>query len=214
MARITVVGGTGYAGSHIVREAAARGHRVTAIAREVPTEQVPGVTYVAADVLDPAVVNDAVAETDVVVEALSPRGALQGRLVDVVRVLAAAAQAAGVRLAVAGGAGSLLASEGGPALVDTEGFPSEFKAEAAELAQVLADLRSSDEDLDWFYVSPAAGFGPWAAGERTGTFRTGGDVLLVDAEGNSNISGADYAQAFVDEIETPAHRRQRFTVAY
>lgn len=214
MARITVVGGTGYAGSHIVREAASRGHQVTAIAHEVPADQVPGVSYITANVLDPAVVNDAVAETDVVVEALSPRGELEGRLADVVRGLAAAAQAAGVRLAVAGGAGSLLVSEGGPALVDTDGFPSEFKAEAAELAQVLSDLRASNEELDWFFVSPAAGFGPWAAGEHTGTFRIGGDVLLVDAEGNSNISGADYAQAFVDEIENPVHRRRRFTVAY
>jgi uncharacterized protein len=42
----------------------------------------------------------------------------------------------------------------------------------------------------------------------------GGDVLVTDADGNSNISGADYAKAFVDEIEQPAHRRQRFSVAY
>ena len=28
------------------------------------------------------------------------------------------------------------------------------------------------------------------------------------------ISGADYAIAFVDEIEKPEHRRQRFSVAY
>lgn len=33
-------------------------------------------------------------------------------------------------------------------------------------------------------------------------------------DGNSNISGADYAKAFVDEIEKPEHRRQRFSVAY
>ena len=46
------------------------------------------------------------------------------------------------------------------------------------------------------------------------TFRLGGDVLLVDGEGSSTISGADFAQAFVDEIEQPAHRRQRFSVAY
>ena len=36
----------------------------------------------------------------------------------------------------------------------------------------------------------------------------------VDAEGGSEISGADFAQAFVDEIEAPRHRRARFTVAY
>ena len=44
--------------------------------------------------------------------------------------------------------------------------------------------------------------------------RLGGDVLLTDENGVSDISGADFAQAFVDEIETPTHTGQRFTVAY
>lgn len=214
MARITVVGGTGYAGSHIVREAAARGHQVTSLSRATPAELVDQVTYLTGDVLDPAVLAGAVGDADVVVEALSPRGALEGKLVGVVRQLAAAAQAAGVRIGVVGGAGSLLVAEGGPALSETDGFPHEFMAEAAELAQVLTDLRGSDPELDWFFLSPAAGFGAWAAGEHTGTFRIGGDVLLADEQGESRISGADFAQAFVDEIEAPAHRRQRFTVAY
>jgi putative NADH-flavin reductase len=59
-----------------------------------------------------------------------------------------------------------------------------------------------------------ASFGAHTPGEATGRYRTGGDVLLADADGNSNISGADYAKAFVDEIEQPEHRRQRFSVAY
>jgi len=50
--------------------------------------------------------------------------------------------------------------------------------------------------------------------QATGRYRVGGDVLLSDAEGNSNISGADYAKALVDETEQPAHRRQRFSVAH
>ena len=49
---------------------------------------------------------------------------------------------------------------------------------------------------------------------HTGHFRLGGDVLLTDENGVSDISGADFALAFVDEIETPAHKGQRFTVAY
>ncbi|HLT68264.1 MAG TPA: NAD-dependent epimerase, partial [Microbacterium sp.] len=92
--------------------------------------------------------------------------------------------------------------------------PDAFKTEAAEMAAVLDDLRASDASLDWFYVSPAAGFGAFAPGEKTGTFRVGGDVLLADADGNSFISGADFATAVVDEIEQPAHRRTRFSVAY
>jgi len=81
-------------------------------------------------------------------------------------------------------------------------------------ADVLAALRETAADVDWFYLSPAASFGSAAPGEATGRYRIGGDVLLTDADGNSNISGADYATAFVDEIEKPAHRRQRFSVAY
>jgi uncharacterized protein len=39
-------------------------------------------------------------------------------------------------------------------------------------------------------------------------------VLLLDADGNSHIGGADYAIAFVDEIDNPRHQRALFTVAY
>ena len=82
------------------------------------------------------------------------------------------------------------------------------------MAGVLDDLRVSAPELDWFYVSPAAAFGAWAPGEATGKYRIGGDVLLADENGDSNISGADFAAAIVAEIENRAHRRARFGVAY
>lgn len=214
MTRITVLGGTGYAGSHIVAEALSRGHQVRVIARRTPEKPIEGAEYVVGDVLDPEVLSGTVEDTDVVVEALSPRGELAGKLVELDQQLASLAERAHVRLGIVGGAGSLLVAPGGPALAQTDGFPAEFQNEAGELADVLRDLRHSDPKLDWFFLSPAAGFGAFAPGEPTGKFRLGGDVLLTDDEGNSNISGADYAQAFVDEIENPTHRRQRFSVAY
>ncbi|WP_029150526.1 NAD(P)-dependent oxidoreductase [Microbacterium indicum] len=214
MARITVIGGTGYAGSLIVAEAAARGHQVTSISRSVPAEQVDGVTYVAGSLLDADTRARAVADADVVYSAISPRGDMAGQTRQGLADLAAAAQDAGVRLGITGGAGSLLVAEGGPQLFTTPEFPEAFQAEALEMGEVLDDLRASDEALDWFFVSPAAGFGAFAPGEKTGAYRVGGDVLLADAEGNSFISGADFATAIVDEIEKPAHRRARFTVAY
>jgi len=36
----------------------------------------------------------------------------------------------------------------------------------------------------------------------------------VSAEGRSWITFADYAIALIDEVETPKHSRQRFTVGY
>jgi len=37
---------------------------------------------------------------------------------------------------------------------------------------------------------------------------------LFDQEGESAISGADFALAVVDEIDTPAHHRAHICVAY
>ena len=54
----------------------------------------------------------------------------------------------------------------------------------------------------------------FAPGERTGRFRLGTDQLLTDAAGKSWISMEDYAIALLDELETPRHVRQRFTVGY
>jgi len=213
MARITIIGGTGYAGSNIARAAAARGHQVTSLSRTLPAERLDGVEHVSGSVLDTAFLARVTDGADVVVSALSPRGELAGRTRGVIAEVAAQAAAAGVRLGVVGGAGSLQVAPGGPKVVETEGFPEEFKAEALEMEAVLDDLRAS-QDLDWFYLSPAGGFGAFAPGEAKGAYRTGDDVLLVDDEGRSEISGPDLAAAVVDEIETPAHRRRRFTVAY
>ena len=56
--------------------------------------------------------------------------------------------------------------------------------------------------------------GAFNPGERRGTYRDGGDVLVVDEAGESFISGEDFAIAVVDEIENPKHSRGRFTVGY
>src|SRR5581483_3155046 len=159
MARIVVVGGTGYAGRHIVREAAARGHHVVSFSRKAPVAPVVGVDYQMGDVLQSGIPSSLLDGADVVVETLSPRGPLAGKLVDVVAELAKLTQAAGARLAVVGGAGSLQVAPGGPLLMDSAGFPAEYRAEAQELGAVLRLLKESDSALDWFFVSPAAGFG-------------------------------------------------------
>ncbi|RLP76917.1 NAD-dependent epimerase/dehydratase family protein [Mycetocola tolaasinivorans] len=214
MTQITILGGTGYAGGHIAREAATRGLTVRALSRSLPEAPAPDIEYVAADVQDDAALDAAIAGTETLVVALSPRGDQAGTIAPLIARIAEKADAAGVRLGVIGGAGSLLVAPGGIRVVDTPEFPDAVKPEAFEMGEVLENLRRSPESLNWFYVSPAGGFGAWAEGEKTGTFRVGGDVLLADAEGKSEISGADFAQAVVDEVTTPTHNRARFTVAY
>lgn len=214
MTRITVIGGTGYAGGNIVRAAAARGHEVTTLSRTAPAEGPAGVRAETGSATEPADVARAIAGAEVVVVALSPRGEMVGRTAPAIAEIASQVGAAGARLGVIGGAGSLLVSPGGPLVSDGPDFPAAVLPEAKEMGEALDALRADDSGLDWFFVSPAGGFGSWAPGEATGEYRVGGDVLLVDEEGSSFISGADFGAAIVDEIERPAHRRARFTVAY
>lgn len=212
--RIKVLGGTGYAGSHIVREAARRGHEVTSYSRGAPPVPVEGAHYRTGSAFDEAFLAEAVQDADVVLESLSPRGELAGRLEDVVRRLIPLAADAGVRLGVVGGASSLQVSPGGPRLLDVEPPEGELALEINEGVAILEALQDSTPDLDWFYISPAAGFGAWAPGNATGRYRVSDDVLLVDENGDSNLSGADFALAVVDELERPAHRRKRVHFAY
>lgn len=217
MTNIVVFGGTGYAGSAITREALSRGIAVTAVARDTSKlEPADGLTAAQGDAFDADFVSSVTAGADVVVVALHAVQADGSELKDRFQHFVDAAAAAGARLGIVGGAGSLLVAEGGPRLVDTPEFPEAFAGEAKSHGEVLERLRSGayPGDVDWFYVSPAAAFGSYNPGERTGTYRKTDDVLLIDAEGNSDISGADFAIAFVDEIERPAHHRARFGVAY
>jgi putative NADH-flavin reductase len=210
MASIVIFGGTGYAGSAIGAEAIRRGHSVTSVSpsgRPGPD----GATSVQGSIGDAELVNKLAAGADVIVVATR---ALSGELSSAVPALLDAAAGHGTRIGVVGGAGSLHVSDGGPRVVDLPEFPDAHKGEALAHADVLAALRSAPAEVDWFYLSPAASFGAHSPGEATGNFRTSGDILLSDSDGNSYISGADYATAFVDEIEQPAHPRQRFHVAY
>lgn len=216
MTRIHILGGTGYAGAHIARTAAERGHDVVSFSRNMPEEATAGVAYRTGDVLDEAFLASAFDGADVVVSALSPRGELggDGNLRALLREAAGLAAERGVRFGVVGGAGSLFTEPGGPRYVDTPEFLEIARPESLELAGALDDLDAAEERLDWFLVSPAAEFGAHAPGEATGHYRVGGDVLLYDDHGVSAISGADLALSVVDEIERPAHHRRRFTVAY
>ena len=124
-------------------------------------------------------------------------------------ILAASKQAAVARLLMVGGAGSLEVASGLQVL-DTPDFPEQYKATAEGARQAL-QLLKQEKELDWTMLSPSAIIAP---GQRTGKFRLGTDQLLIDQNGQSHISVEDYAAAMIDELERPAHSRQRFTAGY
>lgn len=204
MSKIAIIGATGRAGSQLLEEALRRGHNVTAIARD--TQALASRTDVVSksvDVTDAAALQAAVAGHDVVISAAHFSTIPAKAIIEPVKK-------AGVkRLLVVGGAGSLLTPDG-KKVIDSPNFPEEYKAEASAGGVYLDTLRL-EPDLDWTFLSPSALF---VEGERTGAFRLGKDHLLVSNEGKSWITFADYAIAMIDEVEKPAHSRQRFTVGY
>ena len=106
MARIAVLGASGYAGAAVVAEARRRGHDVTAVSRTAPTSPVDGVTYVEGSVLDADVLDRVIADADVVVSALSPRDDMAGKVEGVVEDLIGRLAGTTTRLGYVGGASS------------------------------------------------------------------------------------------------------------
>ena len=214
MARISVLGGTGYTGSALVHEAVGRGHQVTSVSRHEPEERVDGVDYVIGSVLDPDVLEAAVADHDVVIEAVSPRGDMAGQEEGLVDRLIDLAPRTGTRLGVIGGASSLLTEEGGPRLFDVNEVPPEVLPEIETGLALLETLKATPEDVDWFYVSPPETYGAWVPAPDTGSYRLSEDILLRDDQGTSTISAADLARAVLDEIAQPQSRRRRYHAAH
>ena len=201
--KIALFGASGVVGSRIAAEALQRGHEVTAITRTGGTP-LPGVRVSTGDLGDAVTVKEAAATHDVIVSATGPSrtgGSHQPWLEAVQNLIDHAADA---RVLFVGGAGSLTAPDG-TRLLDTDGFPEVYRAEALSGAAALDLFRAAPAALDWTFFSPAPVIAP---GERTGRYTLG-----LDSPAGDQISVEDYAVAMLDEIEQPRHRRQRFTAA-
>lgn len=214
---IVITGASGFIGSAITREALRRGHQVMALVRNADKLAELAALYpsqlrvVAQDITDSAALAAQLHGHDLLISAFSGHSAsdvvdyyLQG-----FHSTLAAAKASNIALLLVGGAASLTLPDGSMVL-DSPQFPEAYRASAEGAYQALQQLRQ-EQHLTWSYLSPAAEIFP---GSATGQFRLGGDQLLVDANGHSRISTGDYALAMLNEAEQPAHRGQRFSVAY
>ncbi|VXC51444.1 FMN reductase [Arthrobacter sp. 9V] len=199
--KIAVYGATGMVGSQIVNESITRGHEVTAISRK--GAEVPGAAARAADQADAETFASIAKDHDVVVLATGP-SRTGGDHADWLDAMSTAySNAEGTRLMIVGGAGTLEIDGVRP--LDSPDFPEAYKAEATTAAQALETVKQSPESLDWTVLAPAPVIQP---GERTGEYS-----VAKDSPAGNSISTQDYAVAMLDEIESPAHRRARFTAA-
>jgi uncharacterized protein len=211
--KIALIGASGFIGSALLTEALSRGHHVTAlVTRPERVALQENLTTVKSDVLNTDLLSEQLRGFEAVISAFS--GHAQENVYDYYlkgfhSILAATRHASVPRLLLVGGAATLEVAPG-KLLLEAPGFPAEYRATAEGAKTALETLRGQTAQA-WTFLSPAAEIFP---GERTGSFRLGGDTLLTDSEGNSRISVQDYAVAMIDELENPRHTNQRFCVAY
>jgi len=214
---IALIGATGFVGAAVLSTLLQRGHQVTALVRDpARLAPQPGLTVAVADAYDADAVAAAVRGHDAVVSAFNPGWSDPALYDNFMRGSAAierGVEASGVRrLLVVGGAGSLFVAPG-VQLVDTPQFLDHVPANIVPGAQAARDALSAlrnNTALDWTFLSPPAMLGQ---GEPTGSYRVGGEDLLMDGATPAGIAVADLALAIADEVEQPRHLRARFTVA-
>lgn len=216
MANVLLIGATGFVGSAVLNELVNRGHKVTAVVRNI--EKVAKSELVDAVKEDVANV-DAIAKLaegkDAIISAYNP-GWTNPDIATLIsenypKILSAAKKSGVERLLIVGGAGTLFCAPG-LRVVDSGVIPEEIMGGVRPLGDFYLDTLMNENDIDWVFFSPAGVFDQ--QGKKTGNYRLGKDDLIVDAEGNSHISVQDYADAMVNELEKPAHHKERFTIGY
>ena len=207
--KIAVIGAAGKAGGLIAAEARLRGHSVTAIVRGNAEERLRGEYKVLNRDLFSLTSQD-LAGFDVVIDAFgTPMGdpaAARQHVTSMEHLIAILEPLPEVRLMVVGGAGSLYADERKTSLV-MDSIPEAWRAVPSAMMEAFEKLKKSK--VNWTYFSPAAQFD--FRGKRTGHYITTTDVQIMNPEGRSYISYADYAVAMVDEIDQKHFIGKRFT---
>jgi putative NADH-flavin reductase len=224
--RLTIVAATGGIGRHLLEQAVAAGHDVTAVARNpknLPTH-LARVRVVSADLTaaDPAVLASAVDKADAVLSGLGPRNPRTeaGIASRGTRAIVAAMQAAHVRriIVVSAAPVGTVPSPGRPNPPKHDpgdGFfmrhlgakfaQAMFRAHYADLALMEDILR--DSGLDWTVSRPPK----LTDRPLTGVYRT---AYGQNIRGGFSISRADVAHHMLRMVDEPETIRQVIGVAH
>ena len=205
--KMAVVCANGKAGRLITEEALAKGIDVTAIVRGRNTSKAE--KSIVKDLFD--LTAEDLNGFDIVADACGAwTPETLSSIPQAVKKLCELLAGTQTRLVIVGGAGSLYVNkEHTLTVADGKDFPDAFKPLAAVHKEALDYLRTV-KNVKWTYISPAADFR--ADGEKTGKYTVAGEELTLSKSGESVISYADFAAAFVDEALNGNHICQRISV--
>ncbi|MGH1554970.1 NAD(P)-dependent oxidoreductase [Streptomyces sp. L7] len=205
---LAIFGANGYTGDAIRAEALRRGHQVLAFSRSGSGDSVT-----AGDLHEPATVKSVAERADVVIVAIPARDLDGKKLIDAVPELLKQAAAADIRVGFVGGAGSLRTTADGPLVLESAGFPP------IALPEGRPRTRRS---------RPHCGTPPRAAGSTSAPPRSTEPTPCRIRPGPMSWAATSWDRtprvnrscpprtsrrlAFLDEIETPKHINERFSV--
>ena len=205
--KILVVGANGRVGSLVVKEALVRGLEVVGLAKE--ENKSTAIKFINKDALD--LKKEEVKDFDVVVDAVG--GCTSETIPNITNVMIHLADIISnlkTRLVVVGGAGSLFVNKERTVTVDMgKDFPDDWKPLSSAHYKGLKYLMAS-QNLNWTYISPACDF--VSDGIKTNEYQIGGEDLLLNSQGLSTISYADYAIALVDVIISNKYNKEHISV--
>ncbi|MFE9249864.1 NAD(P)-dependent oxidoreductase [Streptomyces sp. NPDC007088] len=214
--RLTVFGATGGVGGHVVRQALAAGHEVTAVVRDPARPALPGGTdagleVVRADMTDAEPLRAAVAGRDAVLSGLGAsnnKQALAGVAARLTRTVLEAMEAEGTRRLVVVSAAPVAPARPGESLLDR----AVLAAVGRVLKPVYDDLRAMEAALaasatDWTSVRPPK----LTDGPLTGVYRT---ETGANPPRSRKIARADVAHAMLAVVTDPSTVKQGVGVAY
>jgi putative NADH-flavin reductase len=194
VSKILVIGARGRAGRAAIDEARRRGHEVTGVARR------PDAGLVVGDVTHAGRLAELADGQDAVIVAVYDGGADPAAFFPkAARAIVDGLSKAGVERLVWVGLASILPTADGTLLMDSPGYPQEYRSFYLAHQAALDVLAGST--LDWVSVAPAGDFNHGDPA-RTGAYR------IAPADATSMISYADLAIALVDEAERPTHHRE------
>jgi len=202
---IAIFGATGRTGRHLVDQALAAGHRVTALVRTPASLPLAHdrLRIVPGDVRDPATVAGVIAGQDVVLSALGPNqhGAVS-LCGDAMAAILPAMAVHGVRRLIA------LSAYGAADSPDRNLYNRMLwlmqKEKMVDKERMEARIRQSD--VDWTIVRSAA----LSNGSHTGHYRLGTDLRITIT---SRISRADLADGMLRQIADATYVRQAPVIA-
>ncbi|GAA3746217.1 NAD(P)-dependent oxidoreductase [Micromonospora maritima] len=211
--RLTVFGANGGIGAHVVRQALARGHEVTAVVRDPSRLDVrhPALRVTTVPALgDPVALAPTVEGRDAVLSGVGPRRRHDGPVASrATRAVLAAMHAEGVRRLVVVSAAPVGPTPDGDSFLNRRVVLPGIRA---LLKDLYADLRAMEQAMaesrtEWTAIRP-----PKLVNKPlTGRYRTAVDAAV--ARGYT-ISRADVAHAMLEAVGDPATVRRAIGIAY